>query len=72
MFDANATREIMWMVPQWMKFAMYGLLAVATVIFLKGMKEKYDFVTGGKVTKHYYLKTCSGVSFFRHFSYKVK
>lgn len=65
MFDPNATREIMWMVPPWMKVAMYGFLAVATVIFLKGMKQKYDFVTQGKGVKSLFPEKLQWASFFQ-------
>lgn len=44
----QATREIMWNIPFWMKIAMYLSLAGATVIFLQGMREKYNYVVGGK------------------------
>ncbi|HXH73768.1 MAG TPA: (Fe-S)-binding protein [Bacteriovoracaceae bacterium] len=44
----TATREIMWMIPVWMKVAMYLSLGVATFFFLQGLLEKFRFVTAGK------------------------
>ena len=37
----EASREIMWNIPLWMKVGMYLALAVATGIFLKGLYEKF-------------------------------
>lgn len=45
------TREIMWNIPTWMKISMYAMLALATGVFLKGLHEKYVFVTQGKSFK---------------------
>lgn len=45
------SREIMWNVPAWMKIAMYALLAVATAVFLKGLHQRYLYVTNGKKPK---------------------
>ncbi len=47
----EASREIMWNIPLWMKVAMYLSLAVATAIFAKGLVEKFNFVTQGKDPK---------------------
>lgn len=49
--NANATREIMWNIPPSFKYAMYGLLILATVAMIKGFIEKYKFVTQGKSIK---------------------
>jgi len=46
-----ATREVMWNIPISFKVAMYLSLAVATAILLKGLFEKYQFVTDGKSFK---------------------
>lgn len=43
-----ATREIMWNIPFSFKITMYALFVVAMGIFVKGLLEKYKFVTGGK------------------------
>lgn len=48
---SQASREIMWNIPVWMKFAMYGFLAVATVVFVQGLLSKYRYVTQGKSFK---------------------
>jgi Fe-S oxidoreductase/nitrate reductase gamma subunit len=48
---ANATREIMWNIPPSFKFAMYGLLVLATAVMLKGFYDKYKFVTQGQSLK---------------------
>lgn len=42
-----ASREIMWMIPLWMKFTMYGSLAVATAFFFQGLIPKFKYVTSG-------------------------
>lgn len=44
----EATREIMWMIPYWMKVLMYLSLAVAAYYFVQGFMEKFRFVTNGK------------------------
>lgn len=44
----EASREIMWMIPVWMKVGMYLSLAVATVLFFQGLLVKFRFVTEGK------------------------
>lgn len=43
----EASREIMWMIPVWMKYAMYGALVVATGLFIQGLLPKFKFVTNG-------------------------
>jgi len=48
----EATREIMWMIPSWMKVLMYLSLAVASGLFFKGLLEKYKYVTQGKNPKN--------------------
>ncbi len=45
------SREIMWNIPAWMKWAMYAFLLAATAVFAKGVYEKYLFVTHGKDPK---------------------
>jgi Fe-S oxidoreductase len=47
----EASREIMWNIPLWMKVAMYLSLAAATAVFAKGLVEKYKFVTQGNDPK---------------------
>lgn len=44
----EASREIMWMIPVWMKVGMYLSLAVASVLFFQGLLMKFQFVTQGK------------------------
>ncbi len=44
----EASREIMWMIPTWMKVGMYAALAFATVLMVQGLIHKYKFVTAGK------------------------
>lgn len=43
----EASREIMWMIPVWMKFAMYGALVISTGLFIQGLLPKFKFVTNG-------------------------
>ncbi len=46
-YASPASREIMWMIPLWMKIAMYGSLVVATYFFFQGLVPKFRFVTNG-------------------------
>jgi hypothetical protein len=46
-----ATREIMWNIPQSFKIIMYSMLVVSLGVFLKGMYEKFMFVTKGQGVK---------------------
>jgi Fe-S oxidoreductase len=47
----EASREIMWNIPFWMKVAMYVALAAGSAIFAMGLVEKYKYVTNGKDPK---------------------
>lgn len=47
----EASREIMWNIPLWMKIGMYVALAAATAVFAQGLLEKYKYVTQGKDPK---------------------
>lgn len=47
MESMEASRQIMWMIPFWMKVIMYLSLAVATYFFATGLVDKYKFVTAG-------------------------
>ncbi len=49
---STASREIMWSIPSSFKIAMYAMLVVAGIIFLKGFYEKLMFVAGGKPLKN--------------------
>lgn len=51
MESIEASRQIMWMIPVWMKVFMYLALAVATYFFATGLLAKYKFVTAGKNPK---------------------
>ncbi len=46
-YTSPASREIMWMIPMWMKIAMYGSLVVATYFFFQGLLGKFRYVTNG-------------------------
>lgn len=41
------TREIMWNIPPAMKWAMYALLIASVIVCVKGLYERYVFVTKG-------------------------
>lgn len=45
---SEATREIMWNIPAWFKYAMYGLFLVSVAIMVQGLWKKLLFVSGGK------------------------
>lgn len=47
----EAGREVMWLIPLWMKVAMYVCLFIATGFFIKGLLEKFKYVTQGKSFK---------------------
>jgi Fe-S oxidoreductase len=51
MDSMEASRQIMWMIPFWMKVVMYLSLAVATYFFFQGLVAKYRFITAGKDPK---------------------
>ena len=51
MDSMEASRQIMWMIPFWMKVVMYLSLAVATYFFFQGLVAKYKFITAGKDPK---------------------
>ncbi len=46
-YASPASREIMWMIPLWMKIAMYGSLVIATYFFFQGLVPKFRYVTNG-------------------------
>jgi Fe-S oxidoreductase/nitrate reductase gamma subunit len=41
--DTQATREIMWAIPQSFKIIMYALFALSTAAMIKGLYDKYQF-----------------------------
>ncbi len=43
--ELEASRQIMWMIPTWMKVLMYALLPVATIVFAAGLLPKYRYLT---------------------------
>ncbi|MGB0453525.1 MAG: heterodisulfide reductase-related iron-sulfur binding cluster [Bacteriovoracaceae bacterium] len=51
MIDDQTTREIMWNIPVWMKFSMYGLLIASFAYSIQGLLQKYKFVVGDKSFK---------------------
>lgn len=63
MESMEATRAIMWMIPFWMKVAMYLSLAIATYVFVKGFMTKYRFVTAGKDPRSLFPKKFNISSF---------
>ena len=70
--DAQATREIMWLIPLWMKVAMYACLIIATGIFAKGLFEKFKFVTQGKNFKEILPKELNYKNFLRTIFFQGK
>ena len=72
--NMEATREVMWMIPGWMKFTMYGCVVIATAFFVMGLVEKYKFVTNGKSPKELLPKKLNIENFLRtiFFQGKVK
>jgi hypothetical protein len=68
----EATREIMWRIPLWMKIAMYLSLLVANVVLAKGLYEKFKYVTQGKSWKAILPKKLNSKTFSRRFFFKEK
>ena len=68
----EASREIMWNIPVWMKVGMYLALAVATGIFLKGLYEKFLFVTQGKNAKEILPKQLNFENLFKTIFFQGK
>ncbi|HLT22552.1 MAG TPA: (Fe-S)-binding protein [Bacteriovoracaceae bacterium] len=71
----EATREIMWMIPAWMKVLMYLSLGVATAFFVQGLLQKYRYLTSfGKNIKDVLPKELNWRNFLRtiFFQGKVK
>ncbi len=62
--NTNATREIMWNIPPSFKYAMYGLLVVATLAMIKGFHNKYKFVTQGQSPKGLFPSELNWKAFF--------
>jgi Fe-S oxidoreductase len=56
MESLEASRQIMWMIPFWMKAVMYLSLAVATYFFVQGALSKVRFVLAGKELKTFIPK----------------
>lgn len=73
MENIEASRMIMWMIPSWMKVAMYGSLGVAVVIFALGLKNKYEYVTAhGKNIKDLFPKNLNFSNFLRTIFFQGK
>lgn len=68
----EASREIMWNIPFWMKVAMYLALAAATVVFAMGLVEKYKYVTQGKSPKQLLPKNLNFENFSRTIFFQGK
>lgn len=70
--SSEATREIMWNIPVWMKFAMYFCLLIASAVFAKGLYQKYVFVTQGKDWKQIVPKQLNWKNFLRTIFFQGK
>lgn len=68
----EASREIMWNIPFWMKVVMYASLAVATAVFAQGLVQKYKFVTAGKSPKELLPKNLNFENFLRTIFFQGK
>lgn len=71
----EATREVMWMIPLWMKVLMYLSLGVACAFFVQGILQKYRYLTSfGKNIKDVLPKELNYQNFLRtiFFQGKVK
>ncbi len=68
----EASREIMWNIPLWMKVGMYLALAAASAVFAKGLLEKYQYVTQGKDPKSLLPKKLNIENFLRTIFFQGK
>lgn len=68
----EATREIMWNIPAWMKYAMYFCLALATAALAKGLYQKYLFITQGKDWKQILPKKLNWQNFLKTIFFQGK
>lgn len=68
----EASREIMWNIPFWMKLAMYLSLGVATVVFAQGLLQKYKYVTNGQNPKNLIPKKLNFENFLRTIFFQGK
>lgn len=71
----EATREVMWMIPAWMKVLMYLSFGVACAFLVQGIVQKYRYLTSfGKNIKDVLPKELNYVNFLRtiFFQGKVK
>ncbi len=73
MDTTEASRQIMWMIPFWMKVAMYLSLAVATYFLGTGLVAKYRYVVaGGKNPKDLLPTKLNFESFFKTIFFQGK
>jgi hypothetical protein len=68
----EASREIMWNIPFWMKVAMYLSLVVATIVFAQGLLEKYKYVAQGRSWKGLMPKKLNFENFLRTIFFQGK
>ena len=68
----EASREIMWNIPFWMKVVMYLSLVAATAVFAQGIFEKYKYVTQGKSFKELIPKKLNYGNFLRTIFFQGK
>ncbi len=72
MDSMEASRQVMWMIPFWMKALMYASLLPATYFFIQGLIPKYKFVVGGKSPKDIFPKQLNIKSFLTTVFYQGK
>jgi Fe-S oxidoreductase len=72
MESMEASRQVMWMIPFWMKALMYASLVPATYFFISGLIPKYKYVTAGKNPKDILPKKLNLKSFFTTIFYQGK
>ena len=67
-----ATREIMWNIPVWMKYAMYLCFISSLAVLAKGLYQKFVFVTQGKDWKQILPKQLNWVNFLKTIFFQGK
>jgi len=68
----EATREVMWLIPFWIKVAMYVCFVIASALFFRGLYQKFKFITQGKDWKQILPKELNFRNFLRTIFFQGK
>jgi Fe-S oxidoreductase len=67
-----ATREVMWNIPTSYKVAMYVMLVIAFAIFVKGLIDKYKYLTQGRSIKEVIPESLNWSNFLKTIFFQGK